>query len=124
MKEDLTFACYELREDGIVVLKLIDELMIDLEKAKLMDAALHRMTVDKPRRIIVLNGKYTSADGEARKFLAGNAKLKQIEKVSVTIHSLSQRILANFFLKVNKPPFPIRFFNSAQQAEKWLLSDL
>ncbi|HET6990197.1 MAG TPA: hypothetical protein VFJ43_02690 [Bacteroidia bacterium] len=121
-KEDLSFACYELREDGIVVLRLIDELMIDLEKAKLMNTALGKMTIDKPRKVFVLNGRYTSADDEARNFLASTAKLKQIEKVAVTIHSLSQRILANFFIKVNKPPFPIRFFTSAEQAEKWLVN--
>lgn len=120
-KEDLSFACYELRADGVIVLRLIDELMIDLEKAKLMHGALGRMTKDGPRKVFVLNGKFTSADNEARVFLASTAKLKQIEKVAVTIHSLSQRILANFFLKVNKPPFPIRFFTSAEQAEKWLM---
>lgn len=122
-KEDLSFACYELRADGIIVLRLIDELMIDIEKAKLMHAALDRMTADGPKKVFVLNGKFVSADDEARNFLASKAKLKQIQKVSVTIHSLSQRILANFFLKVNKPPFPIRFFTSAEQAEKWLLGN-
>lgn len=119
----MSFACYELRADGIIVLRLIDELMIDIEKAKLMHAALDRMTADGPKKVFVLNGKFVSADDEARNFLASKAKLKQIQKVSVTIHSLSQRILANFFLKVNKPPFPIRFFTSAEQAEKWLLGN-
>jgi hypothetical protein len=122
-REDLGFACYELRDDGVIVLRLVDDLMIDISKAKLMDATLHRMTLEKPRKIFVLNGKFTSADTEARVFLASVAKLKQIEKVAVTIHSLAQRLLANFFLKVNKPPFPIRFFTSAEQAEKWLMGE-
>ncbi len=123
VKEDLTFACYELRDDGIIVLRLTDELMIDFEKAQLMDMALGRLTKEVPRKIFVLTGKFTSADDKARTFLASSAKIKQVEKVAVTIHSLSQRIVANFFIKVNKPQFPVRFFTSAEQAEKWLLEN-
>lgn len=122
-KEDLGFVCYELREDDLVIVTIADDLMIDLEKATLMDAAMRKITQEQPKKILVLNGKYTSATTEAREFLASRAKLKQIEKCSVIIHSLSQRILANFFIKVNKPPFPIRFFTSLDAAEKWLVSE-
>ncbi len=121
--EDLGFALYEMRNDGCIVLRLVDDLMIDIEKAKLMDAALAKMTTDGPKKILVITGKFTSADDEARQFLASHVKEKQIEKTSVVIHSLSQRLLANFFLKVNKPAFKIRFFTDAHQAEKWLLSE-
>jgi len=122
-KEDLGFVSYELREDDVVIVRIGDDVMIDLEKATLMDAALRKITEEKPKKLFVLNGQYTSADAPAREFLASRAKLKQVAKCSVIIHSLSQRILANFFIKVNKPPFPIRFFNSYEAAEKWLFQE-
>jgi hypothetical protein len=120
-KEDLGFVSYELREDDVVIVRIGDDVMIDLEKATLMDAALRKITQEQPKKLFVFNGQYTSATADAREFLASKAKLKQVEKCSVIIYSLSQRILANFFIKVNKPPFPIRFFNSREAAEKWLL---
>ena len=122
-KEDIGFAVYELQEDDSVILRLADDLMIDLEKAKMMDVALSKITQEQPKKILVLNGKYTSATTEARTFLASKSKLRQISKCSVTIHSLSQRILANFFIRVNKPPFPVKFFNTEEAAEKWLFKD-
>ena len=118
---DLGFVRYELRADNVVIVRLQDELMIDLEKAEKMNETLISITSGTPKKLLVFNGQFTSADTEARTFLASHSKLKQIEKCSVTIHSLSQRILANFFIKVNKPPFPIRFFTSKEAAEKWLL---
>jgi hypothetical protein len=36
------------------------------------------------------------------------------------IHSISQKILANFYLKINKPERPTRFFNNEHDAMDWL----
>lgn len=120
-KEDLTFARYELRSDGTIVLQLVDELLIDIEKAKMMETALSRLAGTASRKILVLNGKFSTANDEARTFLSTHSKSKQFQKVAVTIHSLSQRLVANFFIKINKPKFPIRFFTCAELAENWLM---
>ncbi|HEU4716450.1 MAG TPA: hypothetical protein VFU15_01400 [Bacteroidia bacterium] len=119
-REDLGFALYERREDGVIVLHLENDLMIDLEKAERMNEALGRITAGIPSKILVLTGKYSSADKEARQLLSSGQKRLQIAKAGVVIHSLSQKLLANFFSNVHKPPFPVRFFNSAEDAEKWL----
>src|SRR2546422_241902 len=119
-KQDLGFAVYERRNDGVVVLKLSEDLSIDAEKAKMMDAALAKITKNIPSKILVVNSRYSTADAEARKILSSSMKKKQIAKAAVTIHTLPQKLLANFFIKVNKPPFPIRFFNSLHEAEEWL----
>lgn len=37
------------------------------------------------------------------------------------ILSLSQKIIANLMLKLNKPVVPTKFFNSLEEAEKWIL---
>lgn len=36
------------------------------------------------------------------------------------IHSISQKILANFYLKINKPERPTQFFNNEAAARAWL----
>jgi len=38
------------------------------------------------------------------------------------IKSLSQKIVANLMIKINKPSVPTRFFDKIEDAEKWLLS--
>jgi len=37
------------------------------------------------------------------------------------IHTLSQKIIANFYLKIQKPVVPTKFFSNSMDAEKWLL---
>ena len=90
MKEDLQFAVYERRDDGLIVLRLKDEVSIDLQKAQLMNEALTKVTAGVPRKILVLNGRFTTADNEARALLSSHQKKLQIRKAAVTIHSLSQ----------------------------------
>ncbi|MBS1637474.1 MAG: hypothetical protein JST26_16280 [Bacteroidetes bacterium] len=36
------------------------------------------------------------------------------------ISSIAQKILANFYLKINKPERPTRFFNVESEAREWL----
>lgn len=36
------------------------------------------------------------------------------------IHSISQKILANFYLKINRPERPTQFFNNEASALAWL----
>ena len=37
------------------------------------------------------------------------------------LSSIAQKILANFYLKINKPERPTRFFNNEEQAKEWIL---
>ena len=39
---------------------------------------------------------------------------------SFVIHSLAQKILANFYLKISKPVLPTKVFNKPDEAEAWL----
>jgi hypothetical protein len=36
------------------------------------------------------------------------------------IYSLPQKLVGNFYLKVNKPPVPTRFFKTPEEAIRWL----
>lgn len=40
------------------------------------------------------------------------------------LNSLAFRLIANFYMRVNKPQRPTQFFNSVADAEKWLLTFL
>lgn len=37
------------------------------------------------------------------------------------LSSIAQKIMANFYLKINKPERPTRFFNNEEQAKEWIL---
>ena len=57
---------------------------------------------------------------EVREFYARPELANSITSMAILIDSLSGRILGNFFMKINKPPYPAKVFNSEQDAINWL----
>ena len=44
--------------------------------------------------------------------------------IGLIIQSLAQRLLANFFFKINKAPYPVKFFKTELEATVWLHQQL
>lgn len=57
---------------------------------------------------------------EAREYAAGEAVEGLPIAMAMLIQSLPIRLLANFFIRFDKPPRPNRMFNNYEQALLWL----
>lgn len=64
--------------------------------------------------------EYVIIDKEAREFGSSEAGLKFSKAEAFVINSFPHKLLANFYLKVNKPQVPTRFFENKQDAINWL----
>lgn len=59
---------------------------------------------------------------EARIVFAKEMKKdKQLQKMAILINSLAYRILANFFIRFDKPPILTKVFDTRNDAIDWLL---
>lgn len=59
---------------------------------------------------------------EARIVFAEEMKKdKQLQKMAILINSLAYRILANFFIRFDKPPILTKVFDTRNDAIDWLL---
>lgn len=73
---------------------------------------------------------YFTEDGSVVFTTEGNTYSKQNQHVFPKIcsafvtKSLSQRLIANFYLKINKPSNPSRLFKSQDEAEIWCFQQL
>lgn len=67
-------------------------------------------------------GKNTIPNKGVREISCGkhNEEFKKAE--AYVLKSLSQRIVADLMLRINKPSIPTKFFDRLEDAEKWLLS--
>lgn len=67
-------------------------------------------------------GKNTIPNKEVREIscVKHNEEFKKAE--AYVLKSLSQRIVADLMLRINKPSIPTKFFDRIEDAEKWLLS--
>lgn len=112
----------ELRNDGIIQFFYGDHVEYTMKETLELEEAVDKITKGVTCKSLRIAGRFSSADTEVMKYLSrGKGTLFTLAD-SFVIHSLAQKILANFYLKINKPVLPTRFFNKADEAEAWLKS--
>lgn len=110
------------RDDGIIELRCADDFTYDVEHIKENQAILKEM--GHGEKVVVLNftGHFTSITNAGRKHISDGGHKDYIAAEAFLIHSLPQRLLANFYMKINKPVVPTAYFSydEREQAEEWL----
>jgi hypothetical protein len=108
-----------LRDDGIVQVNTKNhnytrQNIIDINRAQ------GKICAGKKRPLLTIAAPYGNIDGDAREYMASPEATMYSSAEAFVITSLGHKILANFYLKVNKPGVPTRFFNDIRLAEEWL----
>ena len=114
----------EILENDLVRLSYEDEVDVDLIAAKIDYKLYDEITEGKPFRKLVVSGKYTQLSSEAIKFIqAENQKRAHlIIAEAIVVRTLAQRLLGNFYYRLQKPNYNIRMFTSEEKAMNWLNS--
>ncbi|MGB0888134.1 MAG: hypothetical protein ACPGSL_08440 [Vicingaceae bacterium] len=113
----------ELKEDNIVEVITFDKVNLCVKKClEIHDAYDQMLEKDKKYRILYLPGKYVDWEKEARECCATEEATKHSLAEAIVVHSLAQRLLVNFYLKINKPLVPTKLFRNKVSAKKWLMS--
>jgi hypothetical protein len=112
----------ELRDDGIIQFHYGNHVQYSMQETMELEAAVEKMTKGVTNKSLRIAGKFSNVDMEVMRYLSrGRGTLFTLAD-SFVIHSLAQKILANFYLRINKPVLPTRFFNKVEEAEAWLRS--
>lgn len=119
---DLGHTTIILREDGIVQLNCSDNFTYDV--LQIIENTKEIKKIANNQKVLVLNiaAPHTSVTKEVRDYLPVSNHHEFIEADAYVIQSLAQNLLANFYLKINKPNVPTQFFQSITLAENWLYS--
>jgi phenylalanyl-tRNA synthetase beta subunit len=86
--------------------------------AKLVDAQKNNGGVVLPVLVICENN--VLADVILLSKLSQNEYNPYSKADAFVLNSMAQKILANFYIKINKPERPTKFFNNADEALIWL----
>lgn len=70
--------------------------------------------------VLVLCSEHATTDIDLLKTLSKNINNPYSKADAFVIKSMSQKILANFYIKINKPERPTKFFNNKEDAIIWL----
>ena len=114
---ELEFCTISLREDGIIEQRFVreDPYSITAEVLQKFDETFKKLANGERKCILSIPGLYGSMTPEARKVKVFEDTGHTIA-IGLIIQSLSQRLLANFFFKINKAPYPVQFFQKRNRS--------
>lgn len=108
-------------EENLICLEYIDEHTVDEDNVIEFHAIFNKESENKKLKLLVVPGLNTTATREAREY-SQRSTLNCIGE-AILINSLAQRIISNFYISFkNKADYPIKMFNSKDEAIKWLKS--
>ncbi len=129
---DLRTLVKDLGFAQIYYVQEIDLLEVDYQKNTLIDRKEALLVINTSRAFNNGTNKYTMITAtkeffnmtpEARATFAEEMKTGfETEKMALYVNSLAYRIMANFFIRVDKPPIPTKLFSNRDKAIDWLLS--
>lgn len=70
--------------------------------------------------VLVLCAEHASTNSDLLNTISKNSNNPFSKADAFVIKSMAQKILANFYIKINKPERPTKFFNNKDEAINWL----
>lgn len=109
-----------LRKDDILQLDIESDQYFDVNDCHELINAAEKIGNGKRFLNLIIVGNHTLPDHDARVLSCSEEGSRYKSADAFVIHSLAQSIIANFYMKINKPFVPTRFFRNADEAVKWL----
>jgi hypothetical protein len=107
-------------EEGIVRVVVKPNAEITLEDAKANVEAAVKISGGKKMSVLVDMRPLRSMTREARQHMAGEATAKIAKAQALLVDTGLSKIIGNFLLGLNKPPYPTKMFTSDTEAVEWL----
>lgn len=116
------FCTIYLIEDDIIVIDLQKDAEIDEDGALDLIQGLRQFYSGQKLKVLTdAHSKNVTANKEARKILSSSNALNEIiESNAIVVTTLAVAMIANFFMKVNKPQFKTKLFRVKDEAIAWL----
>jgi len=111
-------------EPNILETTVIDRAILDVKdvwEAKKINTELSK---GKPYAYLGVLGEFSEITDVAKELMASKEIIGKTIAKALLIKSLSDRLLANFYLKISKPALKTRVFTSREKALVWLRSEL
>lgn len=101
-----------------------DHTLIDVEELRDSYSRLNHFTRGRRLKKLIISGRFTEITRQAREY-GHNESFRIRDKViaeAMVVHSLGQKMIANFYLRCIKNIYPVKFFTEVEKAREWLKS--
>lgn len=110
----------EVIGDDILNIRLKDDAMVGRSDMQEYLEAIKTEFGGRSFKNLVEFGSYSNVTPEAREFAGSVESNAYTLADAFVLHSLSQRILGNFYMKFDKPAKPTQIFSDREEALVWL----
>jgi len=113
-----------LDERGFVQCEVLPETdqNYSLEDAKAFVAAIARVGEGKRVPMLANMQGVKAVERPARLYLGSSEAAAVVSAAALVVASRVSKVIGNFFVTVNRPPFPTKMFVTVEQARAWLLA--
>ncbi|MBW6483394.1 MAG: STAS/SEC14 domain-containing protein [Vicingaceae bacterium] len=118
----LKHAEISLLHKNIYLLVFEDDYEIEIQDAVEIDKAFIELLKGKEFSVLIDTQKrFSSITNEARNFFAKDPEILPFrKKIAIVVDNMPTKLLANFFIRFNKPQTPTRLFTNYDKAMSWL----
>lgn len=107
-------------EACVVVIRYEAECNITLELARQITHEVRQLYRDGPIGVVHSAGASTTIEPGVREYLSSNRRYPNKMAEAFVVKNLSQRIIANFYLRVSRHTCPTEVFNQEEDAVTWV----
>ncbi|MGZ3861701.1 MAG: DUF7793 family protein [Bacteroidia bacterium] len=118
---DLIHSVLYRTNQGLIVLRSADDHIYSVKDIKENHEAIKALSGNRKAYILNIAGKYTNIEPDVRDYVASGPHVNIIAAEAFVIGSLAQKLIANFYYRVNKPIVKTAFFTDITKAKNWLL---
>jgi hypothetical protein len=112
-------ADFHLDEKGILIIHIHRNAFVQTKDIQAMLHIHGELTNGKRCPCVMVLGEYANVSADGRKFLATEDAVQFSSCEAFVVKSLAQKILGNFYLKIDKPNIPSKLFNNFEEAYAW-----
>ncbi len=120
-KRSLRFSTVTLRTDGLMHFDFKSNSTLEVDDIKEVVEAVKEIGKGKLFANLITAGEYVTLGPGVREYSASEYANAQTIADAFVVSSLPEKLLANFYIKINKPPKPTRMFTDKNKAIAWLL---
>ena len=112
----------EIRKDQVLYAKVKSNCQLNMDDIRQIEELMDSNYPGQQFFNLFDFPSFSNLDSEVRDWASDKSGNSRTLADAIVIYSLPQRMIANFYLKVNKPPKPTKIFSTMEDALVWLKS--
>ncbi len=117
-RESRNFTMYYLQNDWIYI--LLGSETLDGDDAREIHSLVKDIGGGRRMKVVFDAGEEGLVDHDFRVYIASEESMELLDMAAVVVNNTAQKLIGNFFVRVNKPTRPVKIFDHLEDAVAWL----